>query len=200
MHKLLATLAAAFLVPLAGTSAPRKDAPGEALYFPTAVGTRWVYQTKDAGYEEAITEAKPDGAATVVTVVRTRDGKEVSKSRLRVSPDGLDMLASGGVTYEKPFPYLRARARPGDEWEYEFDRGGLTFRQHLKLVGPETVETPAGKFLALRADGVQRVLKAGKAVADMSTESKSWYAPGVGLVRRVMGGRETTLNKFEPGR
>ena len=199
MHKPLAALAAV-LVPLAGISAPRKDARGEALYFPTAVGTRWIYQTKGVEYEEALTEVQPDGAATVVTVVRTRDGKEVSKSRHRVSPDALEMLAAGGVTYEKPLPYLRARARPGDEWEYEFDRGGLTFRQHLKLVGPETVETPAGKFTALRADGVQRVLREGKAVADMSTESKSWYAPGVGLVKRVMGGQETTLQKFAPAK
>jgi len=200
MPKPLATLAAALLVPLAGISAPRKDAPEEALYFPTAAGTKWVYQTKDAEYEEVITESQPDGAATVVTMVRTRDGKEVSKTKLRVSRDRLDMRAAGAITYQKPFPYLRARARPGDEWEYDFDRGGLTFHQHLKLVGTETVETPAGTFTALRADGVQRVLKAGKAVADMSTESKSWYAPGVGLVKRVTGGQETTLKKFVPGK
>src|SRR4051794_14272872 len=99
---------AAVLFPLWAVSAPRlKDAPDEGLYFPTAVGTKWVYASQAGDYEEAITESRADGPATVVTVVRARAGKEEWRTTFRVSRAGLDMLASGGVTYEQPLSHLR---------------------------------------------------------------------------------------------
>src|SRR5690349_4806595 len=112
-----AVLAAVLLLPIPAVAAPRpKEKPDEGLCFPTAVGTKWVYEGPTGEFEEAITESKPDGKGTVITVIRTKGGKEEWQSTFRVSRAGLDMLACGGVTYGQPLPHFRSGAKPGDEW------------------------------------------------------------------------------------
>jgi hypothetical protein len=195
-------LAAVLLLPLTASPAPRlKDTSGERLCFPTAVGTTWVYEGPNGEFEEAITEAKADGAGTVVTVVRTKAGQEEWQSTFRVTRAGFDMLASGGVTYDRPLPFLKAGAKAGDEWEYTYTRPPTTFRNRLKVVGPDRVEVPAGKFDAVRVDQSETNSLVGVANPNgPSIESACWYAPGVGLVRQVWQGQETTLMSFTPGK
>jgi hypothetical protein len=202
MSKPPAALAAILLLPLAAIAASRpKDSPDEGLYFPTAVGTKWVYEGPNGEYEEAITDAKADGKGTVVTVVRTKGGKEEWRSTFRVTRAGFDMLASGGVTYEQPLPFLKAGAKAGDEWEYTYARPPTAFHCRLKVVGPEKVEVPAGKFDAVRVDAAESNSLVGAANPNgPAFESSCWYAPGVGLVRQVWRGQETTLKAFTPGK
>jgi hypothetical protein len=182
--------------------APRpKDTPDEGLCFPTAVGTRWVYDGPQGEFEEAITEAKADEKGTVITVVRTKAGKEEWQSTFRVSRAGLDMLASGGVTYDQPLPFLKAGAKPGDEWEYTYSRQPTAFRDHLKVVGPEPVEVPAGKFKAVRVDQSETNSLVGAANQNtLPIECSCWYAPGIGLVKQVWQGQEMTLKSFTRGK
>jgi hypothetical protein len=190
-----ATLGAVLLVPLWAVAAPRpKDPPDAGFYLPTAVGTQWVYENRSGQFEEAITEVKADGKATLVTVVRTQAGKETWRSTFRVWPDGLDLVASGGVTYESPSPWVRAGAKPGDEWEYTYSREGNTFHARVKVVGRESVEVPAAKFEAIRVESAQT--SNGKPLFTRT----DWYVPGVGLVKRVESDQETTLKSFERGK
>jgi hypothetical protein len=202
MLKPLATLATALLLPLTASPAPRsKDKPDEGLDFPATVGTRWVYEAKGGEHEEAITETKADGTATVLTVVQTRGETEVGRSTYRLSRAGLDLLGSGGVTYEKPLPQVRTGAKPGEGWEYTYIRGRTTFRSQLKVVGPERVDVPAGKFDAVRVDGTETYEQGGVAAGGAApTLSSRWYAPGVGLVKRVWRGEEMTLKSFHPAK
>jgi hypothetical protein len=202
MLKPLATLATALLLPLTASPAPRpKDAPDEGLCFPTAVGTKWVYEGPNGEFEEAVTESKADGKATVITVVRTKAGKEEWQSTFRVSRAGLDMLASGGVTYEQPLPFLKTGAKAGEEWEYTYTRPPTAFRCHLKVIGPERAEVPASKFNAVRLDMSETNSLAG-AVNQIGQPIKSscWYAPGVGLVMQEWNGLATTLKSFHPAK
>jgi hypothetical protein len=195
-------VAAVLLLPLTALSAPRlKDTPGEGPCFPTAVGTTWVYDGPNGEFEEAVTEAKADGTGTVVTVVRTKAGREEWQSTFRVTRAGFDMLASGGVTYEHPLPFLKAGAKAGDAWEYAYTSFPTAFRNHLKVVGPEKVEVPAGKFDAVRLDQSETNGLVGAANPNgPAIECACWYAPGVGLVRQVWQGQETTLKNFHPAK
>jgi hypothetical protein len=80
---------------------------------------------------------------------------------------------------------LKAGLKPGGSWAVP--DGG-----ELKVYGPEVVEVPAGRFTALRV-----VWEQGGGTLT------SWYAPGVGEVKRVVtrGGEERvfrTLKSFRP--
>jgi len=202
MPKPRTALAFILLLPLAAAAAPRlKDTPDEGLCFPTAVGTRWIYDGPRGEFEETITEAKADETGTVITVVRTKAGKEEWQSTFRVSRAGLEMLASGGVTYEKPLPFLKSWAKPGDEWDYTYTRAPTSFHNHLKVVGPERVEVAAGKFETVRLDDSEsNSLAGGPNRNGPSIESSCWYSPRVGLVKQVWQGQETTLKSFSLGK
>jgi hypothetical protein len=202
MSKPPVPLALVLLLPLSAVAAPRpKDLPDEGLWFPVTVGTRWVYEGPNGEYEEAITDAKGDGKGTVVTVVRTKGGKEEWQSTFRVTRAGFDMLASGGVTYDRPCPFLKTGAKPGEEWEYAYTRPPTAFHSRLKVVGPEKVEVPAGKFDAVRVDAAESNSRVGAANQNgPAIESSCWYAPGVGLVRQVWRGQVTTLKALHPAK
>jgi len=189
------TLGIVLLTPLLVVAAPRpKDPPDAGFYLPTAVGTTWIYESASGQFEEAVTEVTADGKATNVTVVRTQAGKETWQSTFRVSPGGLDLLASGGTTYEKPSPWMRAGAKPGDAWAYSYSREGNTFDVRARFVGRENVEVPAGKFEAVRVESIQTLN------FRPSFTRTDWYVPGVGLVKRVESDREITLKSFVRGK
>jgi hypothetical protein len=62
---------------------------------------------------------------------------------------------------------------------------------------PERVTVPAGVFTAVL---VTATLEGGSALTlELRYAERSWYAPGVGLVKRVMGPTETVLKSFTPG-
>jgi hypothetical protein len=118
-----------------------------------------------------------------------------------VSKSGFDMLASGGVTYEQPLPFLKTGAKPGEEWEYTYTRTPTAFHCRLKLVGTERVEVPAGKFNAWRVDQAEsNSLVGGPNQNGPSIKGSCWYAPGVGMVKQVWQCQQTTLKRFSPGK
>jgi hypothetical protein len=201
MTRLTASL---LIIVLAATAwpAPRpKGADDEAFFCATVVGTKWVYLDPEGEYAEAITEAKPDGKATILTVVRTKDDKETWRSTLRVSSDGLTLIASGGITYEKPSPWLRSGLKPGEEWEYTYRRGDTEFHNRVKFVGFESVEVGAGKFQAMRLDVAETIdPRGGGGGGGRPNLGTDWWAPGIGLVKRVRTGQETTLKSFTRGK
>ena len=200
MTRVTAPLLVLALAPVIAPAAPRlKDAADEGLFFPIAVGSRWVFVGPQGEFEEAVTEAKPDGPATVLTVVRTEAGKETWRSTFRVSRGGVELIASGGVTYEKPSPWLRTGLEPGAEWEYRYSRQETRFHVRVKFAGLESVEVPAGKFEAMRLEGAETTHPQGlgNGQANLST---TWYARGVGPVKRAWHGEATTLKSFTRGK
>jgi hypothetical protein len=201
MYRLASPLLIAVWTAAAAWPAPRpRGATDEAFFCATAAGTKWTYESPGGEYEEAVTEAKPDGKATVLTVVRTQGGKETWRSTIRVSPEGLLLLASGGVTYDKPSPWLRTGLKPGAEWETTYSRQTAEFHNHIKFVGFETVEVGAGKFEAMRMDGAETIRPNGAVYGGKPVLGTDWWAPGVGLVKRVRAGQETTLKSFIRGK
>jgi hypothetical protein len=153
------------------------------LYFPTAVGAKWVYERPGRPDEiVVVSKVEKDGDSLIVS----REGIEgtaMAYAPVIVSAEGLRQAreqANGQVGW-----VLKSKLKSGDSWDVP-DGGKRT------VYGPEDVTVPAGKFKALRIewkpDGATRV---------------SWYVPGIGEVKRVekFNGQEIvrrSLKSFTP--
>lgn len=89
---------------------------------------------------------------------------------------------------------MKLPLKAGDKWETEAKRPDLAgpFRFAREVGETKVVETPAGKFEAVRVLG--RTTSGGRA---SDVKAAFWYAKGVGLVQ-IDGTR--TLTKYTPGK
>lgn len=141
-----------------------KDAGKTPIYFPTAVGAKWVYEDTDGETEEVeVYEVEKDGDNVVVG--RRRVGETVPYTKMIVSADGLrqppDREGEKGWV-------LKSKLKAGESWEVP--GGGKR-----TVSGPEEVKVPAGKYQALKV-----------VWEDDGRTLTSWYAPGVGEVKRTV--------------
>lgn len=164
-------------------AAPVPKVKGSPYHFPTTVGAKWVYETPDGGLESAVVSAVEKDGDDLIVSREGVDGTRTAYTKTVVSPDGLrqEREFTGG----KLGWVLKSTAKAGDSWD--MPEGGKR-----TVHGPEAVEVPAGKFTALRVEWEQ---SGGKCT--------SWYAPGVGEVKRVMKWGETetvtrALKSFTP--
>jgi hypothetical protein len=162
-----------------------KDAGKNPLYFPTAVGTKWVYEDDGGGEESVEVSAVDKDGDNLVVTRRGFDGNETDYAKMIVTADGLRQereRTDGKVGW-----VLKTTLKSGESWEVP-DGGKRT------VTGPEEVKVGAGTFRALKVV--------------WETENKtltSWYAPGVGEVKRVIktdaGERVTrSLKSFTEGK
>jgi hypothetical protein len=204
MHRSLTVAAAALTILTAlSSAAPAPKDPKAAAYFPTTVGTKWVYE--EPGFGESVhevTAVETKGEATLVTVSyaypggRSPEPEPQGVYQLRVTADGLYELPR---KFEGNFPprcALKLPFAPGKEWEWSLDGGVLVVK--YKATGPEEVKVPAGSYKAARVDCVL-------AVDEVRFEYSVWYAPGVGVVKRQSGNKgvvehTTVLKSFTPGK
>ena len=87
-------------VPIAGTAPKLKDRPA-AVYFPSAVGDRWVtetkYPTSTSEVTEVVTAFETKDGATVVTFGREVDDKVgPAVSQMNVTDSGLFRMSTVG--------------------------------------------------------------------------------------------------------
>lgn len=187
-------LATLFAFPVITPTAPAAPVPAHLrpaelpFYYPTRVGTRWAYQEGTERWSVSIFR------------VTEKDGTKVL-SRMGVgrgcgSPLGKMVVTQGKVTEAGPDARVPSRTllvlplRVGATWEAQ--GWAATVR------GVEKVTVPAGTYDAIRVEEVSR--SPGRVVT-----VTSWYARGVGLVKRVRktaDGEESVrvLKSFQPGR
>jgi hypothetical protein len=119
-----------------------------------------------------------------------------------VSASGLVRLRGGpgAGAIDPPREELRLPAKAGNAWTW--DPAGASHNPPTtvtyKVVGEEEVEVPAGKFKAVRVEAVW-------AAGPVTHRTETWYAPRVGMVKRVVGvgkdQQETELLSFSaPGK
>jgi hypothetical protein len=182
MPRLLAVL----VVVLAGSFGTRAAPVPKHLmkepvyYYPTQVRAKWVYQFHavgdPAGREviEIVLAVEEQKGLKIVSLGSVVDGKPQSSGRvMAVSGKGLiegSMVAPGD--FDARVEVLRLAAL-GTRWEVMLDNG----RAKYTLRGEELVEVPAGKFKALRVDGEFVFPEGGRELW------RTWYAPGVGVVK-----------------
>jgi hypothetical protein len=193
MRSLVVAVVVVVIGPLFAPAAPvpkhlMKDRP--AQYFPTTVGTKWVYE--DPNGEETLELVKVEvvNGAQVVSVVKVLDDRTAPNQRVAVSATQIARLAWSGEPFVEPLVMLKIPCRAGEKWEY--DTAGVKGTD--TIAGVERVTVPAGTFEAVRVDSVYTFV--GK------TENDSfWYAAGIGLVKmKYDGGKERVLKSFTPGK
>jgi hypothetical protein len=175
------------LATLPAPAAPALKTKGPALYYPTTVGARWVYQDPDKEHTFVVSRVEEKDGAFVVDVAEGPDGREVLCQQMRVSAEGVFRLSVAGTKYPNPECLLKLPHKDGQEWEFDLGpaNGGSA---KLTAVGRETVETPAGKFDAIKVERVG------------SNSATYWFAEGVGLVKKTSGKWERILKSFTPGK
>jgi hypothetical protein len=171
-------------VVLAPAAPVPKGADGPVLYYPTTVGTKWVYQRdgSDELIRTTITAAEEKDGGAVLTIGLLTGDKANPYWKVFVSPKGL-FSGDGGLDEQKfPNPLLKLPVKAGEKWE-------VPGKPTRTVVGAEEVEVPAGKFRAVRVE---------------SEGLTEWFAPNVGCVQTVArsanGETKTVLKTFAPGK
>jgi hypothetical protein len=159
-----------------------KDPP---LTFPTAVGTKWVYEIPNGGEQTIVISAvkeEKDGAK-VVTMEYVDAGKRNPYQVRRVSSQGVFVLADSGREYVEPLCIVRFPHREGNTWAANPHQ-----LKGRRVAGPfEKVRVPAGEYSAARITWE----------TDDGQTGTNWYVDGIGLVK---GTDYMKLKSFTPGK
>lgn len=165
------------LVHVASFAAPALKGGGTAIYFPTTVGAKWVYETDAKMLESVIIAAiEKDGDDLIITREGV-DGTRTIYSKMVVSAEGIRQereLTDGKIGW-----VLKSKLATGTSWE--MPEGGKR-----TVHGPEEITVMAGKFKALRVVWEQA-----------GSTYTSWYAPGVGEIKRIQKIGDTTTVRRE---
>lgn len=170
------------------------DVKDSQTYFPTKVGTKWVYSYDGKDETEEITAVEKKDESLIVTVRRVDGFGKKSDSQLKVSKEGLFRLTGGPAVTHPPMWLLKLPHKEGAKWKTFTGAFGM-LESEVTAHGPEKVDVPAGKFEAIRIE-TQYPDKAG----DDWIVGRCWYSRGVGLVKRTHGDYVRVLKSFTPGK
>jgi hypothetical protein len=171
-------------------AAPRPKAAPAPIYYPSTVGDRRCLELVSApqaglaSFEEVVAVSEKDGLKTITMARQDRGDDTKHEFTVEASADGVCIVAYGAKRLTDP-DWL-VKTQPEATWKVV----GLDKPSRKKVVGEEEIETPAGKFKAIR---VVTEYPTGVPVA---TE---WFAPGRGLVQQVYGERVAQLTSFTRG-
>jgi hypothetical protein len=183
-------------------AAPASKAPAGPDYYPTKVGTKWVFDQGGRDVTWEVTAAETKDGETLVTVSQSIAGGEPETiAKASVTAKGVHNVQVGPFKID-PACELRFPVKAGDSWAVDIpSQGGeLQGSTGTVTVGEvEEVEVPAGKFRAVRVETVVTAVD-GKPLAEPRRATR-WYAPGVGLVKTTAGKDVVrTLKAFTPGK
>lgn len=179
--------------PLSAAPVPTHLMPDVPPYYPTAVGTKWVYDYNGQELVEAISAVEHKDGVTTITLEQWIGERHVPASAvLQLSKHGLSRISVNRAEYTEPYWLLKAPIRPGDKWNLNvtFKQSERTGQTGTKVIGEtETIEVMGKKLKAIHV------------ITDLSGASQtmhSWYVPGVGLVKQS-GSTKMLLKSFTPG-
>lgn len=151
---------------------PKHLMKGPVYYYPTSVGTTWVYENQDGEETLTITKVEDADGAKVVTIEKKTAGGLEPDEKMSVSAGGLTRLEGCGWKMDPPLVMLKVPFRAGDKWKSDANR----LEENVTIVGVEQVKVPAGAY--------ESVCVAAKYATNGQKEAaRFWYAPGVGLVK-----------------
>jgi hypothetical protein len=165
---------------------PSKPKP----YHTTRLGTTLVYD--QGGREETweVTAVEEKGEETVVTMSVVSADAKLPLQKVAVSAKGVFLVEVAQFKVESVCQ-LKFPVKEGDTWEYHVAaQKGLAGQSGTATVGKvEEVQTPAGKFKAVRVETVITT-RNGAQLGPPETYSQ-WYDPDLGLVK-LTGPRDFT--------
>lgn len=193
MRLLLAILGIGlFLATVPAAPVPREERAAP-LYYPTAVGTRLIFGSKQTRKRaEVVTAVEVTGGTTVVTVAVETGGQVTSHRKLIQRRDGLFVAEEAGREGPPEWCLLQFPVAVGARWEVDVrSRRRPPVRWTMTARAPEQVRVPAGTYQAVPVDWV--------ASTNPSRVVKHWYAAGVGLVRTECPEYTEELEAVTPG-
>lgn len=187
------------------SAAPIPRTAESTPFFPTRVGTKWVYETPDGNRTEVITKVEQKKEMKLVTIESVDEtGKTNSSRQLSVTNQGV-FLVEGTLPAKfeifrpkKLWLFLPLAPKSQDKWQAEtIVEGGCVFGMTTQVVGTERLKTPAGTFNATRVDQAFTTSPFGDGPKQF--QNSYWYASGVGLIQ-VGDPPIWTLKAFIPGK
>ena len=182
----LAVLPAAIAAPVPKPAV--KDEP----FWPTAVGTKWVYNFGGGEVTEEITKSEAIKDGTKLTVTRSEE-----QSLIEVTSKGVVLRSSSSFTVD--LQMLRFPIKAGDSWTFAYPKQKLLRADAgtMTVDGEEEVKVSAGVFKATK------VLRAVTSVEGLPIEKPRvytyWFVRGVGLVKLEWSGNVQELKSFAVG-
>jgi hypothetical protein len=176
----VALLAPALCLILAPAAPVPREDQYPVLYFPTKVGTKWVYEDgtdeKIIGERtETITEVEVKADGAIVTIGRPDGEKVLDRRKVYVTLKGLFFNSAGASEAPAFVPWLKLPVSEKERWtQRPLEESEINFA----VVGAEEVSVPAGKYHAVRVErkkGHQKFVE--------------WFAPKVGVVKYVLSAR-----------
>ncbi len=164
----------------------------ETDYFPLTVGSWWKYKMElfDTEILIKVTGREKVGGYNCYVVEVSKAGKVNSVAYYAKTRDKVLMVGSRNmetrepIIYKKPRVYLEYPLETGKTWKLEDDplRGGKT--ETKKVESEETISVPAGEFKCFHLNIKPE---------ENDAISETWYAPGVGAVKMMIGRTKTKL-------
>lgn len=104
---------------------------------------------------------------------------------------------------DPPQVFMEFPLTEGKSWTRSADMGGVTLSAVFLVRGEEEVETPAGKFTALKIESHGGNSGTAGNTGGSEFTSFQWYARGVGMVKEIVqvekGTSTTVLKEYKPG-
>ena len=183
----VATALALFLAVAAAAPVP-KEKEKAPNYYPTALGSRWVYKVGETEIATEVTASETKKDARLATVTTLVNGKAVSTERLSVSDKGVFRTQINKADVDPPICILKAPLKPGDKWDVDSAIQGQATKVAFTARDPEEIEVPAGKYKTVRVDGDGMI-------AGTQTQVTYWFAPDVAGSDAIL-----ELKSFTPGK
>ena len=179
-----------FPAPLAAAPVPTHLMPDTPPYFPTSVGTTWVYSYSGNPFTETISALEHRNGETFIMLDYVNGETRSPSALLRLNKDGLARLSSRGSEYVEPYWLIKRPAKPRDKWDFaiRFKPDGRAGDSGSKQIGePDEVEFNGRKLKTIRV--ITKI---------SGTTLTTWYAPGIGMVKET-GRGELILKSFKSG-
>jgi hypothetical protein len=191
------TLTLALVLAVAPAAPIPKERAKTPDYYPTALGSKWVYKVGETEMATEVTAVEAKKGARLATIATLVNGKAVATERLSVSANGVFRDRINKADLKPPLCILKLPLKSGDKWEVDSDVQGQAMKMALTVRESEEVEVPAGKYKAVRVD-------ADGTIAGTQTGVTYWFAPDVGVVkiRYTIAGNESImeLKSFTTGK
>ncbi len=159
------------------------------------LGDQWQFSTRIVGgaaplvLDHMVRELRPDGGFVVgVRKAGTAEPWLVQEFDADFNRVARELLPGDSMRYRPAFPLFRFPLRPGLRWTLDVEQrqdsepGHRFVHVDARVVGPETVEVPAGRFDAWRIEARHRA-------GDVGIDTVYWYAP---RAKRSVRGVETS--------
>lgn len=199
VHSVLLLIVSTLLVASCISVAPVPKETSSGLYYPTVVGSRRVMVIRTGTYSreeaETVTHVEEKDGIYRVTVDCEMDGDRLTPGYVyEVSNRELYQMSTENPVHGNGTLLLKLI----DDTTWTLGDDAEEPLATLKLMQEEDVEVPAGKFRAIRVDGVRHQ------GLEAPFNFSFWYAPGVGLVKgeakRESSTSTTELKSFTLGK